>query len=144
MSKPPNTVVGYVVDVQGSLLTATLVEDEQGHAPTVTDSEREATNQTAFFRDCLLEAGQQENATANPALGLRRVTVDTPIYFSLDDILTKVHAKNTERVGSRDKQGPMFGNFDRFLMRIEPRFTRHRLSLPAAPGLVPRFRAVHA
>ena len=56
MSKPPNTVVGYVVDVQGSLLTATLVEDEQGHAPTVTDSEREATNQTAFFRDCLLEA----------------------------------------------------------------------------------------
>lgn len=30
------TVIGYIVDVQGSLLTATLVEDEQGHAPTVT------------------------------------------------------------------------------------------------------------
>jgi len=30
------TVIGYIVDVQGSLLTATLVEDEQRHAPTVT------------------------------------------------------------------------------------------------------------
>ena len=30
------TVIGYVVDVQGNLLMATLVEDEQGHAPTVT------------------------------------------------------------------------------------------------------------
>lgn len=36
MSTPTNTVIGYIVDVQGSLLTATLVEDEQGHAPTVT------------------------------------------------------------------------------------------------------------
>jgi DNA helicase HerA-like ATPase len=36
MTDAPNTVVGYVVDVQGNLLTATLVEDEQGHAPTVT------------------------------------------------------------------------------------------------------------
>lgn len=30
------TLVGYIVDVQGSLLTATLVEDEQGQTPTIT------------------------------------------------------------------------------------------------------------
>ena len=36
MSEPANTVIGYVVDVQNSLLTASLVEDDQGHAPTVT------------------------------------------------------------------------------------------------------------
>jgi len=36
MSDIPNTVIGHVVDVQGNLLMATLVEDEQGHAPTVT------------------------------------------------------------------------------------------------------------
>ena len=80
-------------------------------------SEREATNQTAFFRDCLLEGRKSENASASPALGLSRVTVDTPIYFSLGDLLKKAHDKNVERVGNR--QGPMFGNFDRFLMRIE-------------------------
>ena len=95
-------------------------------------SEREATNQTAFFRDCLLEARQQENATAVPALGLDRVTVDTPIYFSLDDILMKVRAKNVERVGNR--QGPMFGNFDRFLMRIESKFNDTRYDFLLKPS----------
>ena len=36
MQDPARTVIGYIVDVQGNVLTATLVEDEQGHAPTVT------------------------------------------------------------------------------------------------------------
>jgi len=36
MQEPARTVIGYIVDVQGDALTAALVEDEQGHAPTVT------------------------------------------------------------------------------------------------------------
>lgn len=36
MPDPANTLIGYLVDVQGGLLTATLVEDEQGHTPKVT------------------------------------------------------------------------------------------------------------
>ena len=36
MPNPANTVIGYVVDVQANVLTATLVEDDQGRAPTVT------------------------------------------------------------------------------------------------------------
>jgi hypothetical protein len=31
-----STVVGYLVDVRADALTATLVEDEQGHTPTIT------------------------------------------------------------------------------------------------------------
>ena len=94
-------------------------------------SEREATNQTAFFRDCLLEGRKSENASASPALGLSRVTVDTPIYFSLDDLLKKAHDKNVERVGNR--QGPMFGNFDRFLMRIESKLNDQRYDFLLKP-----------
>ncbi len=95
-------------------------------------SEREATNQTAFFRDCLLEGRQQESATATPPLGLSRVSVDTPIYFSLDDLIAKVRAKNVERVGNR--QGPMFGNFDRFLMRIESKLNDTRYDFLLKPA----------
>lgn len=36
MPEATNTVIGYVVDVQGNMLTASLVEDDQGRAPTVT------------------------------------------------------------------------------------------------------------
>ena len=94
-------------------------------------SEREATNQTAFFRDCLLEGRQTENGSAAAALGLPRVTVDTPIYFSLDEVITKVRAKNVERVGNR--QGPMFGDFDRFLMRIESKLNDTRYDFLLKP-----------
>ena len=95
--------------------------------------EREATNQTAFFRDCLLEGREAENKSANPPLGLARVTVDTPIYFSLDEGLTKVRAKNVERVGSR--QGPMFGDFDRFLMRLESKLNDLRYDFLLKPRM---------
>jgi hypothetical protein len=93
--------------------------------------EREATNQTAFFRDCLFEGRQKENTTATPPLGLARVTVDTPIYFSLDDLIAKVRAKNVERVANR--QGPMFGDFDRFLMRIESKLNDTRYDFLLKP-----------
>src|SRR3989441_657137 len=93
--------------------------------------EREAANQTAFFRDCLMEGRASENASAG--LGLARVTVDTPIYFSLDDILIKVRAKNTERVGNR--QGPMFGDFDRFIMRLESKLNDVRYDFLLKPRL---------
>lgn len=94
-------------------------------------SEREATNQTAFFRDCLFEGRQQENMAATPPLGLARLTVDTPIYFSLDDLIAKVRAKNIERVANR--QGPMFGDFDRFLMRIESKLNDTRYDFLLKP-----------
>ncbi|MGH8222166.1 MAG: ATP-binding protein [Woeseiaceae bacterium] len=94
-------------------------------------SEREATNQTAFFRDCLLEGRTDENNSPTSALGLKRVTVDTPIYFSLDGLLARVRAKNVERVGNR--QGPMFGDFDRFLMRIESKLNDARYDFLLKP-----------
>lgn len=94
-------------------------------------SEREATNQTAFFRDCLFEGRQAENLSATSALGLPRVTVDTPIYFPLDSLIDKVRAKNVERVSGR--QGPMFGDFDRFLMRIESKLNDTRYDFLLKP-----------
>lgn len=97
-------------------------------------SEREATNQTAFFRDCLLNGRQAENDSPTAALGLPRVTVDTPIYFSLNDIITKVREKNVERVGARLTQGPMFGDFDRFLMRIESKLNDRRYDFLLKPN----------
>lgn len=95
--------------------------------------EREATNQTAFFRDCLLEGRQAENSSAG--LGLERVTVDTPIYFPLGELLDRVRAKNSERVGPSLKQGPMFGDFDRFLMRIESKLNDSRYDFLLKPRL---------
>ncbi len=82
-------------------------------------NEQTAHNQIAYFRDNLRELRELEK----DSLRLDRVTVDTPVYFSLDTLLQRIEEKNSEMVdGSRgSKQGPMFGSFDRFITRLHSR-----------------------
>ena len=80
-------------------------------------SEREASNQTAFFRDTLFELKQAEKTPLN----LERVTVDTPVFFSLNDLMDRVNAENERMVpGATAKpvKGPLNGVFDRFIIRL--------------------------
>ena len=94
-------------------------------------TEQAAHNQTAFFRDTLRELREKEKTP----LGLERVTVDTPVYFSLDELIAEVETKNREMVqGARGpKQGDMFGVFDRFLIRLESRMNDVRYDFLLKP-----------
>lgn len=94
-------------------------------------TEQAAHNQTAFFRDTLRQLREKEKTPLN----LKRVTVDTPVYFSLDELVDAVRAKNTEMVqGQRGpKQGDMFGDFDRFLVRLESRMNDVRYDFLLKP-----------
>lgn len=90
-----------------------------------------AHNQTAFFRDTLNTLKQSEGTR----LQLPRTTVDTPIYFSLDDLRNLMQAENTKTVpGDRGpKKGPMHGDFDRFLMRLDSRLNDVRYDFLLKP-----------
>lgn len=95
-------------------------------------TEREAHNQTAFFRDILRELRQLEKEP----LKLERVTVDTPVYFSLDELTSRIRIENQRMVvgaKGREKQGPNFGVFDRFLMRLESRLNDVRYDFLLKP-----------
>lgn len=94
-------------------------------------TEQAAHNQTAFFRDTLRQLREKEKAP----LSLNRVTVDTPVYFSLDELVEAVRAKNAEMVqGQRGlRQGDMFGDFDRFLVRLESRMNDVRYDFLLKP-----------
>lgn len=87
-------------------------------------TEREAHNQIAFFRERLRELKQAEK----DPLGLERVTVDTPVYFSLNDMIDLISDENTRMVpGARgEKQGPNYGSFDRFITRLESKLNDAR------------------
>ena len=98
-------------------------------------TEQAAHNQTAYFRDTLRTLREKEKAS----LELERVTVDTPVYFSLGELVEAVKTKNSEMVpgaNNRQKQGNMFGAFDRFLVRLESRMNDSRYDFL----LKPRFR----
>jgi len=95
-------------------------------------TEREASNQTAFFRDTLHELKQLEKVP----LRLDRVTVDTPVYFSLEDLMTQVKAENERTVpGAQGKpiKGPMSGVFDRFLIRLQSKLNDVRYDFLLKP-----------
>lgn len=94
-------------------------------------TEQAAHNQTAFFRDTLRRLRENEQVP----LGLNRITVDTPVFFSLDELITAVQAKNTEMVpgANKPKQGDMFGDFDRFLVRLESRINDLRYDFLLKP-----------
>lgn len=97
-------------------------------------SEREAANQTAFFRDNLLELRLLEK----DGLGLDRVSVDTPVYFSLDDLVSRIKAKNIQMVpgaNNKEKKGPLHGNFDRFLIRLESKLNDVRYDFLLKPQI---------
>jgi hypothetical protein len=94
-------------------------------------SEREAANQTAFFRDTLFDLKQVEKAP----LGLERVSVDTPVYFSLDELMNRVKTENERMVqGQRGPvKGPMHGDFDRFLIRLQSKLNDVRYDFLLKP-----------
>jgi DNA helicase HerA-like ATPase len=94
-------------------------------------SEFTAHNQIAFFRDAVLSLKEREKV----ALGLERVTVDTPVFFPIKELLDLARNKNEEMVqGSKGpKQGPLFGQFDRFIIRIESRMNDLRYDFLLKP-----------
>jgi DNA helicase HerA-like ATPase len=92
-----------------------------------------AHNQIAFFRETLNTLRQAEGQQ----LGLPRTTVDTPIYFSLDALKSKIKEENERMVPGATKQvkGPMHGEFDRFLMRLDSRLNDIRYDFLLKPRL---------
>lgn len=97
----------------------------------VDHSEREAANQIAFFRDTLFQLKDTEKKN----VGLQRVSVDTPIYFSLDDLLSSIESENERKVQGKTglKNGPLFGTFDRFLIRINSKLNDVRYDFLLKP-----------
>lgn len=80
-------------------------------------TEEAAHNQIAFFRETLRQLREKEKIP----LGLQRVTVDTPVYFSLPELLAVIREKNSEMVqgANKPKQGE-----DVWRLRPRPYTTR--------------------
>lgn len=150
ISKYPDTHI-LVLDLHGEYASAFprathFIEADQVELPywllnfeelqdlAVDVTEFRAHNQVAGLRDALLRARQATDERENLGLG-NAVTVDSPIYFDLHDMLQQIRDWNTEMVeGSRGpKQGPLHGVFDRFLIRFDSRLSDPRFGFMFQP-----------
>jgi DNA helicase HerA-like ATPase len=111
-----------------------LMNSEELLGLMVDRSESAAPNQIAKFKELL--QGAKETHPENQALGLNKITIDTPVFFDFEAILSKFRALDTQMVpGStgKEKQGPLFGQFSRLLMRVDSRLNDRRYDLIFKP-----------
>ncbi|MBT8038867.1 MAG: DUF87 domain-containing protein [Xanthomonadales bacterium] len=104
-----------------------------------------ASVQIAFLRGVLLELKRE----ANQHLNLGHITVDSPIYFSLDDMIKRFKYANETTADFGKSKTALTGKFDQLLVKLQSRLndTRYdfllkpkkRTSSESLPGLMRDF-----
>ncbi len=96
-------------------------------------AESSAPNQNAKFKE-LLQAAKEKHPE-NSDLGLEKITIDTPVYFDLMEIVDEFRRLDVEMVPGKTKEvkGPLHGQFTRLLMRLESRLNDRRYDLIFKP-----------
>jgi DNA helicase HerA-like ATPase len=111
-----------------------LMNSEELLGLMVDRAESAAPNQIAKFKE-LLQAAKQ-NDPENQSLGIPKITIDTPVHFSIQEIVDEFRRLDTERpIGSQGKpvNGPLYGQFTRLLMRLDSRMNDGRYDLIFRP-----------
>jgi hypothetical protein len=92
-------------------------------------SDESASSQIAFLRNTVHEL----RSTANKELGIGHISIDSPVYFSLDEM--HAHFENANKATSSfgKEKGPLAGMFDQFLMRLESRMNDVRYNFLLKP-----------
>jgi DNA helicase HerA-like ATPase len=124
-----------VIEASDLELPYWLMNSEELLGLMVDRSESAAPNQIAKFKELL--QGAKEAHPENMALGLKKITIDTPVFFDFEAILSKFRELDTakepgERANS-ERKGPVFGHFTRLLMRIDSRLNDRRYDLIFKP-----------
>ncbi|HMB59582.1 MAG TPA: DUF87 domain-containing protein, partial [Xanthomonadales bacterium] len=108
-------------------------------------SDEHAPVQIAYLRTTVLELKKE----ANQHLDLGHVTVDTPIYFSLEELVKRFKSANEQTASFGKETTASYGKFDHLLIKLQSRMndTRYdfllrpsrRTSSESLPGLMRDF-----
>jgi energy-coupling factor transporter ATP-binding protein EcfA2 len=103
---------------------------------TVDLTEETAKNQVTVLRDSLLRAREGTVGVANLRAGAT-VTADSPIWFDVEDLLTQIRGWNIQMVPNANGElepGPLYGAFDRFLIRFDSKVSDPRYKFMFNPA----------
>ncbi|MFO7649912.1 MAG: DUF87 domain-containing protein [bacterium] len=104
---------------------------------TVDPGESTARNQVTVLRDAIVRARQNTVITEkmDPTM---QVTVDSPVYYSLEEMIAQLRNWNIQMVYDNNGQliqGPLYGTFDRFLIRFDTRMVDPRYKFMFNPSV---------
>ena len=92
-------------------------------------SDDSASSQIAFLRNTVHEL----RTKANKDLGISHISIDSPVYFSLEELHANFVQANKATSGFGKEKGPLAGMFDQFLMRLESRMNDVRYNFLLQP-----------
>jgi DNA helicase HerA-like ATPase len=81
-----------------------------------------ASLQISFMREVLHSLRRK----GNTALQIDRLSVDSPVYFSLKELYLHFKQANEQQFDFGKSKGPLFGAFDEFLVRFQSMFNDSR------------------
>jgi hypothetical protein len=85
-------------------------------------SDPNASLQISFMREVLHALRKK----GNQDLGIDRLSVDSPVYFSLKELYLHFKQANEQQFDFGKSKGPLFGAFDEFLVRFQAMFNDSR------------------
>lgn len=92
-------------------------------------SDDTASSQIAFLRNSVHEL----RSSANADLGIGHISIDSPVYFSLQEMHEHFVQANKATASFGKEKGPLAGMFDQFLMRLESRMNDVRYNFLLKP-----------
>jgi hypothetical protein len=129
----PNDV--HVIEADKVELPYWMLDFEEFTNLTTDPTEVAYQNQLSVLRNAILQARQTTDRREGLNLG-EAITVDSPIYYALEDMLGLIRGFNIQMVpGTTGKleRGPLYGAFDRFMIRFEARQTDPRFRFMFSP-----------
>lgn len=99
-------------------------------------SDQNAPNQAMIFNREVVQAKRKYLEAASNDGVLSNFTIDSPVPYSLDDVITRLNSCDTEMVpGARqEKQGPFHGKLTRFIQRLQSKASDRRLGFLFSAG----------
>jgi len=129
----PNDV--RVIEADKVELPYWLLDFEEFTNLTTDPNEASYQNQMSVIRNAILQARQTTDRREGLSLG-EAVTVDSPIYYALEDMLGLIRGFNIQMIPTPDgkmARGPLYGAFDRYMIRFEARQSDPRFRFMFAP-----------
>ena len=78
-------------------------------------ADENASIQLSFLRSILIRLKRE----TNKHLDLGHITVDSPVYFSMDEFVEQIREANEETSDFGKTRSPLFGRFDQMLVRLQ-------------------------
>ena len=118
---------GNIIKITELELPYWLMNFEELVETFVDENESSAHNQMMVMKEAILDAKRGKNLALKDYL-----TIDTPLYFDFLDVSSRMKNLDTERTLG-GKEGPFYGQFTRFLIRLESKLTDKRYEFMFRP-----------